>query len=258
MKHNSNKWLLRMLTAALALVLLMTSVPVDLAAAAGNVNMPLKITTSGLTYPTTITKGNSFSLKGTVEANYGKITKVTAVITNRKNGKTVMTASSSPNNRTVNLRSTINKKLTFGKLAAGNYRLKVTATAQYKSKKTTRTIINRAFTVKSSSPELVLNWPQYPTSLNKGNRAVVRGVISTKSGTITNVWVYVLDSNKKRVMSSYHTPNKSYFDLYTHVSNDMLFGALPVGEYTFVVKAKAVNGKSYTTKTLVSSKLTIK
>ncbi len=257
MKHNSNRWTLRVITAALALLMLVTAVPVQIAEAAGHVNMPLKITTSGVNYPTTLEQGYRFALKGTVAANYGKITKVTAVITNRNTGKTVMSTATYPKNRTVNLRSTINKKLSFGKLAAGNYRLKITATAEYKDKKTTRTIVNRAFTVKNGKPELVINWPQYPTKLKQGNRAVVRGVISTKKGTISNVWVYILDSNNKRVMSSYQKPNKSYYDLNPVVSKDMLFGALPKGNYTFVVKARAVSGKSTVTKTLISSPLVI-
>ena len=258
MKHKLNKYLVRIAALALALLTFSTAMPVQQAEAAGNVNIPMKISISGLTYPTTLNKGSGFALKGTVSVNYGTITKITAVVTNRNTGKTVLSATSYPKTKSVNMASTINKKVAFGKLATGNYRLKVTAYAKYGSKSTSRVIINRAFTVKDSKPGLSITGVVYPTSINQGEKAAVRGVINTTAGKITNVWVYVLNADGKRVLSSYYKPNKSFFNLQYTVSPDLQFSALPAGTYTYRVIAKAVNGKSYLMKTLVEATFTVK
>ncbi|MBR1686384.1 MAG: hypothetical protein IJ708_14710, partial [Clostridia bacterium] len=77
----------------------------------------------------------------------------------------------------------------------------------------------------------------------------IRGIIKTSKGKITNVWVYVINSEGKNAMSAQYTPNKTSFDLKYTANTSLKFGALPKGTYTYKVVAKAVSVKTSQTKT---------
>ena len=76
--------------------------------------------------PTSITKGSSFNLAGTVSSNY-KITSVKGYI--MSGSTTVQSTSCAPNSTSLAIGSSaINKNLKFGSLAKGTYTLKIVAT----------------------------------------------------------------------------------------------------------------------------------
>lgn len=76
--------------------------------------------------PTSIKKGSSFGLRGTITAN-AKITRVDDYIIN-SSGKTVQTKYDTPNVNSFNIKNgKVNQELKFGKLAKGTYTLKITA-----------------------------------------------------------------------------------------------------------------------------------
>ncbi|MBR5799236.1 MAG: hypothetical protein IKY23_04150 [Lachnospiraceae bacterium] len=81
------------------------------------------------TAPSSIKKGKSFGLRGTItSADNAKITSVKSYIVNSK-GKTVQSASDTISTKSFSVKSgNINQKLYFGKLGKGKYTLKITAT----------------------------------------------------------------------------------------------------------------------------------
>ncbi len=240
----------------LSLVMLLTSLALP-ALGETNINLPLTITTSDLTYPGTLTAGESFSLRGTVSVNYGTITKLNAVIKNRSNNKTVLNVNSWPKKKNASVRDTINRKVSFGKLSAGSYNLKITAYASYGSKSTSKVIINRNFTVKAEKPSITIRYTQYPTTVTQGSSASLRGVISVNKGTLTSVTAYIRDANGKNIMSAKYTPNKKSFDIRYTINKAFKFSALPKGTYTYIVHARAKSGNTEMSRTLIEQTFTV-
>lgn len=106
----------------------------------------IKITNPRPSINISISKGSSYALGGTIKSTY-KLKSVKALLT--KSGKTVLSATVKPNTKTYNLKnSALDMKMTFNKLAAGTYTLKITATdIQGKAV----TLIKRTIKVKSKT-----------------------------------------------------------------------------------------------------------
>lgn len=261
MKLSQTKSMLKRLACAL-LVLLMAVSAVDLAAletasAGAAIYVAPTITATGLTYPTNITQGNAFSLRGTLSVNAGVITQITATVTNRVTKKVAMNVSVHPKTKEVNIRNTINKKVVFGKLPVGDYTLKMVVTAKCGTKEATKTVINHGFTVNGNKPKLSIAGAVYPTTIKAGNKAPLRGVINTSCGKITQVTAYILDSNGSTKMKASYKPNKSFFSLEYTVNKVFTFGLLAKGTYTYKIVAKAANGKYSTTATVLEKNFTV-
>ena len=107
--------------------------------AAASKTSTLKI--SSYRAPSSIKKGNPFSIKGKIKSNK-KITKVTVKVVG-SDGKTKLSATAKPNKKSYQVRK-LDLKIKFGKLAKGTYRYKVIATDTAKKK----TLVNKQFTVK--------------------------------------------------------------------------------------------------------------
>ena len=210
--------------------------------AASNLNVTLT------SYPTSITKGSSYGLRGSVTSNY-KITSVKGYIIN-SSGKTVQSTSETPNSKSMDIRySKINNNLVFGNLSAGNYTLKVVAKDAYGKEKTWST----SFTVKapasvSKNPNstLKVELTSYPTSIAKGKSYGLRGSV-TSNYKISWVKGYILNSNGKIVQDTLDTPNATSMDIrYAKVNNNLLFNKLAKGTYTLKVVARDTYGKEVT------------
>lgn len=102
-------------------------------------------------------------------------------------------------------------------------------------------------------PSLSISEDNAPSELTKGSNFGIRGVIKASCGTITNVWAYIYDSNNSIVLSREYNPNEASHNLRYSVNNDFAFGNLPVGTYTYIVEAKAVNGDQAATDQLINS-----
>ena len=113
-------------------------------APSSTVTQPRSTLTVNLTsYPTSIAKGKSYGLRGSVTSNY-KITSVKGYIIN-SSGKTVQSTTDTPNATSMDIRySNVNNNLIFNKLAKGTYTLKVVAYDAYGASNTWQ----RNFTVK--------------------------------------------------------------------------------------------------------------
>lgn len=208
-----------------------------------------KPTVTVTSYPTSIKPGRSFGLRGSIKANGAKTTVKTSVINSK--GKTVLSATDTIGaNSTGDIKNmNANSKLSFGKLGAGTYTLKFSAT---NSKGTTNW--EKKFTVQATPSSLKVNLTSYPTSLAKGKSYGLRGSV-TSNYNITSVKGYIINSKGTTVQSSSDTPNAKSMDIrYSNVNNRLIFNKLAKGTYTLKVVAKDSSGKSHTW----SKKFTVK
>lgn len=102
-------------------------------------------------------------------------------------------------------------------------------------------------------PTIYINGENYPDRLNVGSNFGIRGVVSTDYGIITEVWGAILDSNGNPVQQATYYPNENNHNLRYSINDDLIFGRLPNGNYTYKVTAKAVNGSQSDGKTLIES-----
>ena len=183
---------------------------------------------------TTITKGNSCNITGTVSSNY-TIKTVKGEILNSA-GTAVQTKTVSPNAKTLNLKdSDINAGLKFGSLAVGSYKLKITATDSKTSK--SQTI---SFTVKAADPASTLNVSgvsMATTSITQGSSCNITGTI-TSNYAITSVKGQILNSSGTAVQTKTITPNSTSVDIKSSaINSDLKFGTLAPGSYTLKIVA---------------------
>ena len=87
---------------------------------------PTKPTISGENYPSTISKGNVFSIYGTISAN-SPITKVVIGVYDVNGNKAISEASATPNSNSYNIHS-LDNYVYFNKLNPGVYNYKISAT----------------------------------------------------------------------------------------------------------------------------------
>ena len=77
-------------------------------------------------YPTSLARGKSYSLRGTISSSV-KVDTVRGYILDA-NGNEVQSTRDTLNSKSIDLKSlNVNKKLSFGKLAKGTYTLKIVA-----------------------------------------------------------------------------------------------------------------------------------
>lgn len=188
---------------------------------------------SSYNYPTTIKVGSSYSIKGTIKSNY-KITKVTVKVVN-SSGKTVLSASASPNSTSYSI-AKLDSKIKFGSLSAGTYTYKVTATDTKKSK----TLVSKTFKVRS----LTISSYNYPTSIKKGSSFSIKGTVKS-SYKITKVTVKVVDSDGNTVLSASAKPNAKSYSI-KKLDSKIKFGKLSKGTYTYKVIATDTKTSSVT------------
>lgn len=223
-------------------------------------------------YPTTITQGSSFSIRGTISADVGTVTEVKGEILNSYN-YAVKTGYAYPNtpNYTLGGSSEINNSLKFGQLSPGTYTYRVTATAKNGSYSTTTVLISQSFTVKSAAtptrvptatpartPVLSISSANYPTSLYQGDSFSLRGTVYTDVGTVTEVKGEILNYYGTVLQRSTANPNTQSYSLSnSSVNNGLRFGQLSAGTYTYRITAAARNGSQTSSKVLVERSFTV-
>ena len=234
------------------------------------------ISVSGNNTPGSLQQGRNFGIRGTVYTDCGMITELYGAIYD-SNGNAVQTSRHSPNASSVNLRYTINNDLVFGNLGAGSYTYYVEATAVNGGETATNTVIYDSFNVYSNEPEQTPTEPPQqpvqnpaqkpsisvsgnntPGSLQQGGNFGIRGTVYTDCGMITELYGAIYDStNGNAVQTSRHSPNASSVDLRYTINNDLVFGNLGAGSYTYYVEAAAVNGGETTTSVVISDSFNV-
>lgn len=218
-----------------------------------NSNKTEKSPTVNITsYPKTINRGDTYGLRGTINAN-GGLTEIRGYILDSK-GKTTIQSSTlqTTTSSAFDIKSSnVNNQLCFDKLDAGTYKLRITAK---NSKGTAK--FEKTFTVKEkgSSKPPKIDVTSYPKSIKKGSSYGLRGSINANGGS-TEVRGYILNSNGKTVQSTtLEKTSSSSFDIrYSNVNEQLLFNKLGKGTYTLKITAK--NSKGTTT---FSKKFTVK
>lgn len=224
-------------------------------ASKGNVKSTLCI--SAVTAPSSLDKGKGFYIYGDIDSNY-LIKSVTVEIIDAA-GKAVISQSEKPDSWYYDIHS-LDAKVKFGKLEAGNYIYRITASDE----KETKVLHESSFKVKAAKKEtkapattvaaavappvttvketaqttgssLKIKGASEPDTIYLGSGFGVKGKIS--SGKIINtVTVTILDKDGNEVISQSAAPGKKSYNL-TGLDSSVKFGTLGLGTYTYIVSA---------------------
>lgn len=224
---------------------------------------------SGEKLPADMQQGSNFGLRGTVSTDYGVITYLSGSLVDVV-GNEVQSGHYYPNTSSVDLRYTINNDLLFGNLPAGEYIYRVDATAQNGNEQTSQNLIWHSFqvtepvqtpppepTVPARAPVLSVSGHNLPEGQKVGQNFGIRGTVSTDCGTITELYGAIWDSSGNVVCSGWYNPYSTTVDLRTTINNDLVFGTLGAGSYTYYVQARAENNGQQTVETLIEHAFTV-
>lgn len=200
------------------------------------------ITITGASTPGNLTEGSGFTIKGTISST-SKLTSVTVGAYNSsgtmKIGKTV-----TPNATSYDL-AKVDNDILFGNLTAGTYTYKVIA----KTASQNVTLISQSFTVQS---KISISNASKPGTMAAGSSFTVTGTVASTVGKLSSVTVGVYTSSGMQQIGKTANPNTTTYNL-SKVDNEIVFGKLAAGTYTYKVIAKT----SSTTKTLVTKEFKV-
>ncbi len=182
-----------------------------------------------------LNQGTSHNIIGNVSSNCN-ITEITGKILS---GSTVLQSETiKPNTACVNLKSSkINSKLKFGSLAAGSYKLQISA--KNASSKTVTSSVS--FTV---SKDLTISLDSIGT-ISKGSACNIVGTVSSYY-KITKVTGEILSGSTVK-QSVTITPNTTSVNLKSSkINSNLKFGKLAKGTYTLKITATDANKKTVT------------
>jgi hypothetical protein len=202
-----------------------------------------EITASGCNYPSTLAEGKSFALKGVVTSESSKIVRLEAGVYN-SHGDMLTGRSWNPNSKSIDFRWYVNPYVEFGKLTAGTYTYKITAT----NGSVKKTLLSQTFEVTPRAKEpdnLSASGCNAPASLTKGKGFALRGTVLSQSSKITNLTAGVFDTNGDMVTGRSFNPKAKSVDIKWKVNPYVKFGKLDVGDYTY--KIIATNGEGQKT-----------
>jgi hypothetical protein len=194
------------------------------------------VSISGYTYPTTLTPGSTFVIKGTIRSSE-TIRKVTAGIYRSSNRTNAVYAKSvAPGSKSYNLAG-LDPYLAFDKLSAGTYYYAVTATIS----RGTKVLLNRKFTVSKPAYAKITGYT-YPKSMRKGQTFSVKGTVTSNS-TLSRVTagVYRNADRTGQVTGKEVNPGTKKYDL-SQLDNYIYFDRLPKGTYYYIVSATNATG----------------
>ena len=218
---------------------------------------------SGETLPSSLQQGSNFGIRGTVSTDCGTITYLHGGLFDAA-GNEVQSGKYYPNASSVDLRYTINNNLIFDNLSAGEYTYFVEATAKNGSEQTTKELIRHVFRVAAPAetepartPVLSISGQNLPQDQKLGANFGIRGTVSTDCGTITELYGAILDSDGNAVCSGWYNPYSTTVDLRTTINNDLVFGSLGVGSYTYYVQARAENNGQQTVQVMIEHTFTV-
>lgn len=201
----------------------------------------LKVTTSGVTAPSSIKKGGYFVVKGTVKAN-SKLKEVRVMVYNPVTKKYPLKYYfKNVNASSCNL-APADAAMTFNQLPVGTYYYQVYCIGSNNAKKLA---VNKKFLVTGTGKIKIVN-PR-PSA----NIALTMGSYYSLSGTIQSAYklnavkAVLTTSAGKTVYSASVRPNKTTYNLSNSpLDIKMAFNELPVGSYKLKVSATDVQGTS--------------
>ena len=193
---------------------------------------------SGVNVPSSLKKGESFSLQGKVTSNYA-ITSLRGQIVS-ESGSVQSTMTVYPNSHSYNIaNSSLSAHMLFNSLAVGSYYITYTASDASGNSISWR---SNTFFVKEDAPfdknGIAVSGLKKVGTLTKGDRAAPAGTVKSNA-PISWIWVGVTSLNE----GSYNThiyekqdwPVADSFDIST-LASQIPFENLPVGTYRFGVE----------------------
>lgn len=144
----------------------------------------------------------------------------------------------------------------IGDISQGKYRINIAYLEQVGGS-TASGQFWEAPAVTERMPALSISEQNEPGTLEQGGNFGIRGIISTDCGYISRVYGAILDEYGNEVQSCVATPWESSHNLRYSINNQLLFGNLGPGEYTYYVQAEAVNGSQTTSSTLINHRFSV-
>ncbi len=198
-------------------------------------------------YPVSINVGSTFSVRGNITSNYS-ISKVKGYIYDAS-GNVIQSTTDTPNSKSMEIRpANLNQKLVFGKLATGNYTMKVEA-VDVSGKVVTAT---KSFTVKGgntpSGNTIKFDLETIPKgNLPYGKSFALKGRIRSDA-PIVEAKSYMLDSNMNVIMESKagKTTSNNYIIEGYALDTGMNFSKLNPGGYYLRYFARDADGDTGT------------
>ena len=215
-----------------------------------------EISISGSSGTSAMTAGTGFAITGKIKTSHGKLTQVVVKI----NGTTVRTFN--PNSTTFDLGANVGTMPETKQLDGGNHYYSVIATAENGYHKVEETVIGQRVSVSGTLPQkqhkISISSVSAPSSLKKGSNYGLRGVITADNCTLTGVSGQVINSSGKTVLSGSRSLNATSHDIRNSINNDLKFGKLSPGTYTYVLTATAKTASGETVQeTLVQRTFTV-
>lgn len=200
-------------------------------AAASSLAIQVKSGPSG-----TLPQGKPFYFSGTITSNY-KVTSATVSILN-SSGAVEQTKTVYPNKTTVDFLAGGLDDLKFGKLACGSYTMTLSATD---SSGSTQKWSSR-FSIGAPSNTLRIQLTSAPSgTVAYGKPFYCRGSI-TSNYAISSATVSIKNASGTTVQTKTVYPNQKSVDILAGGLDDLKFGKLAKGSYTFHLTAQDENG----------------
>lgn len=195
------------------------------------------LTLTSANYPTSIVKGNTFSIYGTVSSNYA-ITEITCAVYSL-NGALQFTRTVYPDAQSYSL-SNMDRYMTFSKLEVGSYTYKITA-SDTKSKDVV--LMSKEFRVVSDgSSSITLIGENYPTVLEEGKPFSINGIVSSDY-TIQTVTIGVYTTGGTSKFEYTAKPGEKTYNIH-NVDYLMTFSRLTEGTYVYKITVSDSNTKN--------------
>ena len=246
MKTRFGRFIISCLAVCLACFVFAAMIPAAVAADADD-----DVGESGCNYPTTLTEGKAFALKGVVFSKSSKIVRLDAGVYNA-DGKMVTGRSWNPKAKSVDFRWYVNPYVEFGTLPAGTYTYQITAT----NGSVKKTLLSKSFDVTPRAPvsdDLSASGCNYPSTLTKGKGFSLRGIVKSQSSNISKLSAGVYDGNGSMLTGRSWNPKAKSVDIRWYVNSYVKFGTLSTGTYTYKITAANDAGE----KTLLSQSFTV-
>ena len=205
---------------------------------------------SGVSAPTTLSQGSSFSIAGTISSKYNVLSNVSAYVYpgSATSGSASTGTSANVSTYSYSLTgSAVDSGVVFGSLSAGSYTYCISATAKsyyctdgknLQSNTTKKTLHTSGFAVTGGtvSDTLSISNYNYPTSIKQGNVYSIYGTITSTYSNISSATVGVYDSSGNMKTGKTAYPNTKTYNI-ANLDNYVYFNNLTAGTYYYRVTA---------------------
>lgn len=214
-----------------------------------NASAAFTVSKSGVSSPTALKVGATFSVRGTLTSSENMAKVVVSII---KGDKQLQRYEAKPNAKRFDLFNA-DYAMQFNKLSTGEYIYRVSA---FNNAGTKFAVVNQKFTVGTVKKITITSpMPSKDFTLTQGGTKTVAGKI-TSMYKISYVQAKILNSAGSTVQSKKVTPGTKTYNMTTNktIDNSLLFNKLKPGTYKLQVVVKDVKGNK---STVINRKFTV-